>query len=84
MIKYKTAAEWQRVAMQRMQGVNREEQDKRREQAQVHIQSEGIQSNADLWADYELYILGKMELEEYQDYLLFKHSVSERKDKSFE
>jgi len=81
MIKYETAAEWQQVAMQRMQGVSRDEQDKRREQAQKHIQAEGIQPNADLWADYELYILGKMELEEYQDYLLFKYSVPEHNEK---
>jgi len=79
MMKYETATEWRQVAMQRMQGVSRDEQDKRREQAQAHIQEEGIQPNADLWADFELYILGKMELEEYQEYLFLKHSPAEDK-----
>jgi len=41
--------------------------------ADAHNQQLGI-SDADTLADQQLYIQGKMDMEEYQNYLLFKHA----------
>jgi len=47
---------------------------RRERQARKHVLQEGKQPVGDVWEDYMLYIMGKMDLEEYQAYLLFKHS----------
>ncbi len=63
--------------MQRENGVSEEESARRRALAEAHYAQEGVQPDEDIWADHELYILGKMEIEEYEQYLLFKHSQQE-------
>jgi len=73
-MKYKTAQEWREAAMQMPQGVSDMEMAQRKQRAQVHALKEGKNLGDDDWKDYMLYIMGKMELEEYQAYLLFKHS----------
>ncbi len=59
--------------MQRASGIGDDEIDQRMAVADAHNRRHGI-SDADTLADQQLYIQGKMELEEYQQYLLFKHS----------
>ncbi len=68
---YKTADEWREAAMKRANGVDEDESGRRREMVQLHQLESGVE--ADARADYELYILGKMEIEEYQQYLFLKH-----------
>ncbi len=70
---YKTAAKWREAAMKRTNGVDEDESGRRREIVQLHQLESGVEADADVRADYELYILGKMEIEEYEQYLLFKH-----------
>jgi len=72
-LKHKTAEEWRIEAMQREISIAEAEILQRRAQAQLHYQNEA-EADADTLADHELYILGKMELVEYEQYLLFKHS----------
>jgi hypothetical protein len=72
-MKYETAEQWREEAMQRPDGVEAEESESRRQMVQAHHVAEGTEPDAETLADYELYILGKMGLEEYQDYLFFKH-----------
>ena len=71
---YKTADEWREAAMKRANGVDEDKSGRRREQVRLHQLEGGVEADADTRADYELYILGKMELEEYQKYLFLKHS----------
>jgi len=73
-MKYKTAQAWKEAAMQRAQGIADIEVARREQQARKHILQEGKEPNEDVWEDYMLYIMGKMDMEEYQAYLLFKHS----------
>ena len=72
-MKYKTASKWYDAAMKRANGVTAEESERRREMAVQHRLKEGVEIDADTLADYELYILGKMDIDEYQQYLLLKH-----------
>ena len=71
---YKTADEWRKAAMKRVNGVDEHESVRRREIVQLHQLQSGAEVDADTLADYELHILGKMDIKEYQDYLFFKHS----------
>ncbi|MDQ6968383.1 MAG: hypothetical protein Q9M14_06865 [Mariprofundaceae bacterium] len=71
---YKTAQAWKEAAMQRAQGVDDVEAARREQVARAHILQEGKEPSDDVWEDYTLYVMGKMDLEEYQAYLLFKHS----------
>jgi len=71
---YQSADAWRKAAMQRENGVSEAESKQRRKQAEAHYAKENVQPTADILADHELYILGKMEIEEYEQYLLLKHS----------
>ena len=71
---YKTADQWRDAAMKRENGVDTSESECRRERVRQHQLQEGVVADADTLADYELYISGKMEMEEYHNYLYFKHS----------
>jgi hypothetical protein len=71
---YRTADEWREAAMKRANGVDEGESGRRRKMLQLHQLEGGVEADADARADYELYILGKMEIEEYQKYLFLKHS----------
>ncbi len=73
MVKYTTAEAWRDEAMQRANGVDEAESERRREMVRQHQLREGVQADTDMLSDYELYILGKMDIEEYEKYLLFKH-----------
>jgi len=75
MMSYETAEQWRDAAMQRENGVDAEESGRRREMVRRHYLREGSGHDADQLADHELYILGKMELGEYEQYLLFKHGT---------
>jgi len=70
---YETAGQWREAAMRRENGVDEEESRRRREMVRQYHLREGGEPDADTLADYDLYILGKMELDEYEQYLLFKH-----------
>ena len=72
---FDTAEQWYEEAMQRPDGVDYAESEKRQAQADAHNKSHSI-SDPDVLIDQQLYILGKMDMEEYQSYLLFKHSKS--------
>ena len=74
-LKYETAEQWRNAAMERENSVDAEESMRRRAMVEVHHRSEGTVPDEDKMADYELYILGKMHAEEYQQYLLFKHGA---------
>jgi len=58
--------------MRRTIVIDATESDHRADIAQAHNQQLGI-NDADTLADQQLYIQGKMDMEEYQDYLLLKH-----------
>lgn len=60
--------------MRRYSDIDEAESGKRSAVAETFNRQRG-NSDADTLADQQLYIQGKMELEEYQDYLLFKHST---------
>ena len=70
---YENAHQWREAAMSRKGGVSEEESEYRRKMVRAHHLAEGTEPDADTLADYELYILGKMDVDEYQQYLLFKH-----------
>ena len=72
-LQYATAQLWREAAMLRPNLVSKEEEGKRRAQALLHYAKETAKPDADTLADHELYILGKMEVQEYEQYLLFKH-----------
>lgn len=65
--------QWRTAAMQRPSTIDAAESQRRQAQADAHNRREGI-SDPDTLADQRLYILGKMDLEEYQSYLLAKHA----------
>ncbi|MDX8382528.1 MAG: hypothetical protein R8M45_00505 [Ghiorsea sp.] len=73
MVEYATAQLWREAAMQRQNLVSMEEEGKRRAQALLHYAKEAAKPDDDTLADHALYILGKMEVQEYEQYLLFKH-----------
>jgi len=73
-LKYTTAQAWRDAAMQRKNSVSAIEAGQRRAKAVLHYAQQQVQPNADILADHELYILGKMDMQEYEQYLLFKHS----------
>lgn len=75
-MKYKSADQWRDAAMSRANGVTEEESELRREIVRAHQLKEGAEADADMLADHELYILGKMDIDEYQQYLLLKHGGS--------
>jgi len=70
---YENANQWREAAMSRKDSVSEEESARRREMVQSHHLATGTEPDADTLADYELFIQGKMELNEYQQYLIFKH-----------
>jgi len=71
---YATAADWYDAAMQRASLIDAAESAQRYAIAAAHNQQHRI-TDADTLADQQLYIQGKMPLEEYQRYLQFKHST---------
>lgn len=68
---FATPEAWRTAAMQRSSAIGAEEVGRRRAVAAAHHRRHGM-PDADTLADQELYVLGKMELEEYRDYLIFK------------
>jgi len=72
-IEYNSHSAWHADAMQRESQLSDAEVQQRQSIADAHNASNGI-SDAETLADQQLYILGYMEIEEYQAYLLFKHS----------
>jgi len=72
-LKYATAEQWRTEAMKRESTVDEHEIMQRRAKAELHYQQEIVSPDSDTRADHELYILGKMELAEYEQYLVFKH-----------
>lgn len=72
---YDNAQQWRQAAMSRACRVSEEESERRREVMRAHHMSAGIEPDTDQLADYELYIYGKMDMDEYQQYLVFKHGA---------
>jgi hypothetical protein len=68
---FSTASAWYQTAMQRESLCDEAESNRRQALADAHNQHI---HDADTLADQQLYIQGKMDKDEYQDYLLFKHS----------
>jgi hypothetical protein len=66
---YATADAWRAAALKRPVGVDAAEQQRRRAIAAAHHHQHGM-PDAEALADQELYIQGRMDLAEYQDYLL--------------
>jgi len=64
---------WRQNAMQRPSAIDAAESLRRQAIADNHNRQQGI-TDADILADQQLYIQGKMELDEYQRYLLEKHA----------
>ena len=72
---YATADEWRKAAMQRPTVLAQCEIIARRKQANdFYATADKPLPTPDELTDQELYIQGKMDLQEYQTYLLFKHS----------
>lgn len=69
---YSSPKQWRDEAMLRENSVTTDEQSSRLSQAQNHNQLNNI-TDPDTLMDQQLYVLGKMDLDEYQNYLLFKH-----------
>jgi len=70
--RYPDADSWRDAAMQRPASIEASESEQRAELARTHNRSRQI-TDPDTLRDQQLYIQGKMDLEEYQNYLLFKH-----------
>ncbi len=70
---YNTAEDWYNAAMQREPLCTASESIQRQARAEAHNQQENIH-DPDSLNDQQLYIQGKMDKDEYQDYLLFKHT----------
>ena len=66
--------------MQRENGVSDADAKQRRSVAEAHYQQEDVMPDAEAIADHELFILGKMDMQEYEQYLLFKHSQNTQGD----
>jgi len=73
MTPFNNAHDWYTAAMQRPSLCTPCESVQRQQQADTHNHQQHIH-NADSLSDQQLYIQGKMDMDEYQDYLLFKHS----------
>ena len=71
---YSSAAAWRNDAMQRDSTIDAAAVQQRQQMADLHNRQESI-VDADTLRDPQLYIQGKMSLDEYQDYLLFKYST---------
>jgi len=63
------------AAMLRPSTISDDEIAERRAKAALHYASENTKPDADMLADHALYILGKMSMDEYEQYLLLKHSA---------
>lgn len=74
---YATPDAWRAAALKRPVGVDAAEQRRRREIATEHHRRYGM-PDAETLADQELYIRGRMDLEEYRDFLLFRVMYGER------
>ncbi len=59
--------------MLRESNISEADINQRRALAAKHYAAESVQPDAETLADHELYILGKMDMQEYEQYLLFKH-----------
>jgi len=70
---FSSAADWRAAAMRRAGNIDDAEAGQRKAIADAHNQRQGI-NDADSLADQQLYIQGKMDMDEYQRYVLFKHS----------
>ena len=66
---YATPDDWRAAALSRPVGVDALEQQRRRHMAAAYHRQHGM-PDAETLADQELYIQGRMDLEEYRDYLL--------------
>lgn len=66
--------DWRDAAMRRSSDISEAESSRRLAIADAYNRQQDI-SGPDILADQQLYIQGKMDIEEYQDYLLFKHST---------
>jgi hypothetical protein len=73
-VNFTNAHAWRDAAMRRSSDINVTESNQRRAAADAYNREQSI-SSPDMLADQQLYIQGKMDLEEYQKYLLFKHST---------
>lgn len=65
--------EWRQDAMQRPSAIDTAESLRRQAIADAHNLRQGI-ADPDTLADQQLYVQGKMDIEEYQRYLLEKHA----------
>lgn len=74
---FSTADAWRDTAMARPNGVDPLESARRRATAREHYSRQGTPPSNDLLADHELYILGKMSMDEYQEYLVFKYGQND-------
>jgi len=63
---------WFAAAMIRVSTLDHAQIQQRQAIADAHNACNGI-SNADMLADQKLYIQGRMEMKEYESYLLFKY-----------
>jgi len=70
---YSSPKEWKAAAISRVEGISKQESETRQKLADTHNRQNGT-TDLDALEDQQLYICGKMDIEEYQDYLLFKHS----------
>ena len=73
-VRFTNAHDWRDAAMQRSSDIHVTESNQRKAAADAYNRQHGI-SAPDILADQQLYIQGKMDIEEYQKYLLFKHST---------
>jgi len=71
---YANANEWRDSAMSRADCVSQQESETRQKAADLHNRDNGV-TDPDTLLDQQLYILGKMDISEYQRYLLFKHTT---------
>ncbi|OIO71196.1 MAG: hypothetical protein AUJ57_07375 [Zetaproteobacteria bacterium CG1_02_53_45] len=71
---YANADEWRASAMARADCVSQQEAEIRQNAAELHNRQNDV-SDPDTLLDQKLYILGKMDITEYQRYLLFKHAT---------
>jgi len=70
---FTNADDWRKDAMQRTPLCDAAESKRRHLLANTHNKKEGMH-DPEILADQQLYIQGKMDVDEYQNYLLFKHS----------
>jgi hypothetical protein len=73
--------DWRDAAMRCSSDISEAELSRRLAIADAYNRQQDI-SDPDILADQQLYIQGKMDLEEYQDYLLFKHSAKAKQNES--